>query len=266
MADCSEEFSTIVISSALFHGVPLFFMSWSCGWSPDNGDHFSDPICRIKSNTECSRCRSLLCSLHMHMKLPGMYNNLCNTCHKISDFSDYHLKLSRIFANLQPYSRREILSYFDRGFVSPRRGSEGHQRLPRRVWPSVVRADHLQYPRHLRCSAAGHDLKVLRRPATGSLPLRRHVCSTRRGNPRPIHLRHAVSRQHTWILRHTKVFGPSSNSVPRLGRPMQHQSETTICPGRSAHQARPFDMHAEASTTRRKELAHESHGRGQQPL
>ena len=38
MADCSEEFNTLVISSALFHGVPLFFMSWNCGCSSGEGD------------------------------------------------------------------------------------------------------------------------------------------------------------------------------------------------------------------------------------
>ena len=123
MAHCSEDFNTLVISSTLFHKVPLFFMSWNCGWKPNegnssldasqppstredtlitkhapapkglrsnkdpcqtgffgmmgdqwegpmhlwgpyNGDHFSDPICRRKSNAECDRCRSLRCSLH----------------------------------------------------------------------------------------------------------------------------------------------------------------------------------------------------------
>ena len=50
-----------------------------------------------------------------------MYKNLCNTCYNITNFAEYHSKLSRIRANFQPYSKAEFKAHFD-GIFFPHRG------------------------------------------------------------------------------------------------------------------------------------------------
>ena len=155
MAEFSNDFKRLILQSCLHYGMETFYQSWNCGYESQEGglgefnpkkripacrdpnqigffsikghwwensemdhhqQHFNSPACRHKANAECLKCGVLRCFKHIHLNLDGMYKSLCNYCFHIDTYSAQALCISRVTANLQPYTQEQLQRVFDRRF------------------------------------------------------------------------------------------------------------------------------------------------------